>query len=47
MLDNYLKALGIYAFDVEFYCPDSQPAALIEKVGPMAPAAREFQLAEL
>ena len=47
MLEGYLKALQIDAFDENFYCPDNQPAVLIEKSGPIAPAAREFQLGDL
>ncbi len=47
MLENYLKSLGIHAFRQDFYSPDGQEAILIEKVGPIAPAAREFQLADV
>lgn len=47
MLDRYLKVLGIDAFDPAFYRPNDQPALLIEKTGPISPAAREFQLADL
>lgn len=47
MLRDYLAALGIYAFDPEFYLPDRKRATLIEKVGPVASALQEFQLADL
>jgi hypothetical protein len=47
MLDNYLRALGIEAFDENFYQPEGQAAILVEKSGPIAPASREFQLADL
>jgi hypothetical protein len=47
MLANYLKALGIRAFEQDFYCPEGREAILIEKSGPIAPAAREFQLADV
>lgn len=47
MLDLYLRALGIEAFDENFYQPDDQAAILVEKSGPSAPASREFQLADL
>jgi hypothetical protein len=47
MLDQYLRALGIEAFDENFYQPEDQAAILVEKLGPIAPASREFQLADL
>jgi hypothetical protein len=47
MLEEYLRALGIYAFDKKFYLPSGKCATRIEKVGPIAPTAREFQLADL
>ncbi|MBW8858606.1 MAG: hypothetical protein JF570_02435 [Caulobacter sp.] len=47
MLDHYLRAVGIEAFDENFYQPEDQAAILVEKRGPIAPASREFQLADL
>lgn len=47
MLDRYLRALGIEAFDENFYQPEDQAAIFIEKFGPIAPASREFQLTDL
>jgi len=47
MLSDYLKALGIRAFEEDFYLPESQEAMLIEKHGPIASAAREFRLADI
>jgi hypothetical protein len=47
MLSSYLKGLGIRAFEPDFYLPDREEAILIEKYGPMAPAAREFQLVDV
>jgi hypothetical protein len=47
MLDQYLRALGIGAFDENFYQPEDQAAILVEKFGPIAPASREFKLADL
>jgi hypothetical protein len=44
MLDNYLSKLDIRAFDPDFYLPHGNEAILIEKIGPIASAAREFQL---
>jgi hypothetical protein len=46
MLEEYLKALGICAFEESFYLPDGKEAILVEKAGPIASAAREFQLAD-
>lgn len=43
-LDHYLKALGISAFDENFYAPDASEVILIEKQGPLAPLTREFRL---
>jgi hypothetical protein len=47
MLESYLKAMGINAFESDFYMPAGQAAILIEKSGPIAPAVREFQLVDL
>ncbi|USQ94994.1 hypothetical protein [Caulobacter sp. RL271] len=47
ILDHYLRAVGIEAFDETFYQPEGQAAILVEKLGPIAPASREFQLADL
>lgn len=47
MLESYLKALGIDAFEPDFYMPNGDSAVFIEKSGPIAPAAREFQLIDL
>jgi hypothetical protein len=47
MLDHYLRAVGIEAFDENFYQPEDQAAIFVEKFGPIAPASREFQLADL
>jgi hypothetical protein len=46
MLDAYLQAMGIRAFDDGFYAV-AGPATLVEKIGPIAPAAKEFQLADV
>jgi hypothetical protein len=47
MLHRYLRALGLRAFDEDFYLPDGAPAALIEKHGPVAPGVREFTIEDL
>lgn len=47
MLDHYLRAVGIEAFDESFYQPEDQAAIFVEKFGPIAPASREFKLADL
>nr|WP_294814547.1 hypothetical protein [uncultured Sphingomonas sp.] len=47
MLDHYLRALGIEAFNEDFYQPADEAAILVEKSGPIAAASREFQLADL
>ena len=47
MLDGYLNELDIHAFDPDFYLPSGGEAILIEKVGPIASAMREFQLADV
>ena len=44
MLDAYLQQLGIAMFDDEFFAPRGSRTILIEKVGPIAPNAREFPL---
>ncbi|MGH6615873.1 hypothetical protein [Sphingomonas sp.] len=41
MLNAYLNAMGIDAFDMDFYLPDNRAAIRIEKIGPSAPAMRE------
>lgn len=45
LLASYLEAMGLAALDENFYLPGE--ATLIEKTGPIAPAAREFQLGDL
>ena len=47
MLNAYLESLGISAYDETFYCHEGKEAFLVRKTGPLAPAAREFQLADL
>jgi hypothetical protein len=44
MLERYLKALHIDAYDPDFYMPDGQSAVLIEGCGPMPADSREFAL---
>jgi hypothetical protein len=43
LLDRYLRALGISAFDPDFY---SRHGTLIERIGPLLPATREYSLEE-
>lgn len=45
LLETYLKALGIAAFDEGFYKTGEGSAVLLEKQGPIAPASRTFGLA--
>ena len=45
MLDRYLRALGIDAFNDRFYAPD-RSAIMLERRGPTAPGLREFSLQE-
>ena len=45
ILEAYLNHLEIAAFDESFYCPQGERAILVSKTGPIAPAAREFGLA--
>jgi hypothetical protein len=45
MLDSYLRSMQISAFEEEFYL--SEDATLVEKVGPIAPAAREYHLSDV
>lgn len=45
MLDAYLKELGIFFFDEQFY--DASKAFLIEKQGPTAPQLKEYNLEDL
>ena len=45
MLEAYLNYLEIAAFDESFYSPKGERAILVSKTGPIAPAAREFALA--
>jgi hypothetical protein len=47
MLEAYLEHLEIEAFDERFYGPNGEAAIFVEKVGPIAPAAREFGLADV
>lgn len=44
MLASYLNSLGIAAFEEGFYHPQGEKAILVSKTGPIAPAAREFEL---
>jgi len=43
LLDEYLQALGIRAFDADFYCTQG---TLIERVGPTLPTMKEYSLEE-
>ena len=49
MLQDYLNALGLDAFDERFYrgCDGAYSASLIEKHGPSAPNMQEFQLPDV
>jgi hypothetical protein len=47
LLEAYLRHLGISAFDESFYSPNGEAAVFVEKVGPIAPASREFALTEV
>ena len=47
MLDSYLQAMGIRVCEKDFFIPGDEAAVLIEKVGPIAPAAREFELTDV
>lgn len=42
----YAKALGLSPFDEDFYDAATRDAMLIEKIGPLAPKAREISLDE-
>ncbi len=44
MLERYLKAMGIDAYNPEFYLPHGAPASLVEGHGPTPPGMREFSL---
>jgi len=46
MLDRYLRALDIRAFDEDFYFPGDSEGVLFERQGPHAPAMKEFTLQE-
>lgn len=46
LLDEYLRAIGVRAFDETFYAPDGN-ATLVEKKGPTYPGVRDFQLSEI
>jgi hypothetical protein len=47
LLDEYLRGIGVCAFDPEFYLAESSdPAQLISKIGPLAPSVKEYTLAE-
>ena len=45
MLRDYAAALGVRAFDEDFYLPDGV-ATLVEKVGPVYPNMTEYTLEE-
>ena len=45
MLESYVNAMGIRAFEEDFYL--GQPATLICKQGAIAEAAKEFSLEQL
>ncbi|OWK30949.1 hypothetical protein [Sphingomonas mucosissima] len=44
LLDTYLRHLGISMFDESFFTPTGARTTLVEKFGPIAPAAQEFGL---
>jgi hypothetical protein len=44
LLARYLRHLGLDPFDEQFYCPQ---AVLVEKVGPSAPAMKEYSLEQV
>jgi hypothetical protein len=46
MLKEYLKHLGLSAFEESFYLPGGAPAWLVEKTGPVVPTHEEFTLAQ-
>lgn len=46
MLDRYLKAMGISAFDPGFYMPAGSQAILVEKSGKIDQGAKDFTLEE-
>jgi len=47
MLDRYLQALGIHAFDEAFYQCEQRGAELVFKQGPSSPKLQEFSLEEV
>jgi hypothetical protein len=47
MLLEYTKALSVRMYDEDYYAADGECAYLVEKSGPIAASAREFQLADL
>ncbi len=42
LLDTYLQHLGIFMFGERFFAPAAARTTLVEKFGPIAPAAQEF-----
>jgi hypothetical protein len=44
MLDRYLRALGIRAFDEQFYLPNGSQAILFEETGAMSKGKKEYDL---
>jgi hypothetical protein len=47
MLADYLRALGVRAFEEDFYMPPGDPTALlVEKIGSTAPNMQEYSLKE-
>jgi hypothetical protein len=46
MLKEYLHHLGLSPFEEDFYLPQSAPAWLVEKTGPLVIARKEYTLAQ-
>jgi hypothetical protein len=46
MLDSYVRAIGLDAFDEAFYLPDGSSAVVVELVGPADGTLRELTLEE-
>ncbi|PTL81739.1 hypothetical protein [Vitiosangium sp. GDMCC 1.1324] len=46
MLKEYLRHLGLSPFEEDFYLPESAPAWLVEKTGPVVATHEEYTLAQ-
>ena len=46
MLKEYLRHLGLYSFEEDFYLPEGAPAWLVGKTGSLVHARKEYSLAQ-